>query len=70
MIADLWILQFRRDAQSAWLPFGLPHTFDEAVLRLDEVRVRLYDLEWRLMNHTTGGLLHDRRLDPAGNRTA
>jgi hypothetical protein len=69
-IANRWILQFKRDQQSGWLPFGLPHSFDEGAVRLDEVRVRLSDSEWRLVNVTTGGVLHDRRPDAAGDRPA
>jgi hypothetical protein len=65
-MSNLWILQFRRDQQADWLPFGLVHPFDEARGRLDEARVRLSHSEWRLINATTGGLLHD-RLTPAGN---
>jgi hypothetical protein len=66
MIADLWILQFRREEE--WFLFGVSHPFDEAVLRLDEVRGRLSEFEWRVISQTTGGLFHDRGTLPRPER--
>lgn len=60
-IADKWILQFRWSQHDPWMDFGLPHPFDEGVRRLDDVRVRLADCTWQLVNVTTGGVLHDRQ---------
>lgn len=69
IVENKWILEFRRDERAPWLPFGLPHDFDSANVRLDDVRARMTDSEWRLVNCSTGGLYHGRP-DHPGYRPA
>jgi hypothetical protein len=55
-ILDKWILEWSlKDEQySEWRPFGEPHSLEEILVCLDDVRERMPSLNWRIVPVNNG----------------